>query len=103
MEQQLARAPVQAGAALRVLTAAAWLVTATAPGTMELGAAPFLGAWTAMMIAMMLPSAAPFLLLYRRGAGAADTALLGAGYLFVWSALGVAAYGEVRYGPTAPA
>jgi predicted metal-binding membrane protein len=31
------------------------------------GAAGFIGAWVVMMAAMMLPSAAPLVLLYRRG------------------------------------
>jgi len=45
-----------------------------------------------MMAAMMLPSAAPLVLLYR-GAGsdarAANTVPLVAGYLLVWAAFGV--------------
>ena len=32
------------------------------------GIVGFVAAWTVMMVAMMLPSAAPFVLLYRRGA-----------------------------------
>ena len=79
-------------------------------------AASFLGMWTVMMTAMMLPSLAPMLWQYRQAlrgkavaAGAAGgsaeappgphgmglgrlTALAGAGYLFVWAVIGMAAY-----------
>src|SRR5215468_10306280 len=62
-------------------------------------AASFLGMWTVMMVAMMLPSLVPMLLRYRR-AGAATgetrlgllTALVGAGYFFVWTLFGIAAF-----------
>ena len=54
--------------------------------------------WTVMMVAMMLPSAAPMLLLYiavvrRSGEGAArlNAYLLAGGYLFVWTLFSVAA------------
>ena len=83
--------------------AAAWLVTASAPDTMQLGLAAFLGPWTAMMAAMMLPSAAPFVLLYRRTAAGLQTAALAAGYLLVWSALGLLAYAYVSSELMAPA
>src|SRR5262249_54413315 len=60
-------------------------------------AATFLGMWTVMMIAMMLPVLAPMLWRYREGAGDARrrgrlVALVGAGYFFFWTALGAAAY-----------
>lgn len=45
-----------------------------------------------MMVAMMLPSAAPLVLLYRRTARAGETALLTAGYLLVWAVAGVPAF-----------
>jgi predicted metal-binding membrane protein len=102
VEQKLARTSIGAGAAIIVIAAAAWLVTARAPDTMGMGAWPFLGTWTAMMTAMMLPSAAPLLLLYRRGSRAVDTAALGLGYLLVWGALGYAAYAYVMWGPMLP-
>jgi predicted metal-binding membrane protein len=53
--------------------------------------------WAVMMIAMMLPSAAPIILLVvgtyrRRGAGApALTAMFAAGYVFAWTAFSAAA------------
>lgn len=49
----------------------------------------YVAAWTAMMVAMMLPSAAPFVLLYRRGASGGATTRLASGYLAVWAATGV--------------
>ena len=62
-------------------------------------AASFLGMWVVMMVAMMLPSLVPMLQRYRQaveGAGEARlgwlTALVGAGYFFVWTAFGTAAY-----------
>ena len=56
--------------------------------------------WAVMMMAMMLPSAAPFVLLYagavrgkacNDGTGALDVYALAAGYLLVWGAFSVAA------------
>ncbi|GEJ59245.1 DUF2182 domain-containing protein [Anaeromyxobacter diazotrophicus] len=62
-------------------------------------AASFLGMWLAMMVAMMVPSVAPALWRYRLALGGAGeahpgrlTALAGAGYFLVWSALGAAAF-----------
>jgi len=62
-------------------------------------AASFLGMWTVMMVAMMLPSLVPMLWRYREsvaGAGKARlgrlTALVGAGYFFIWTAVGLAAF-----------
>ena len=62
-------------------------------------AASFLGMWVAMMVTMMLPSFAPVLWRYRQAVGQAGetrvawlTVLVGAGYFFVWSALGLAVF-----------
>jgi predicted metal-binding membrane protein len=62
-------------------------------------AASFLGMWVVMMVAMMLPSLVPMLRRYRQAVGREGqarlgrlTALVGAGYFFVWTALGVAAF-----------
>lgn len=62
-------------------------------------AAIFTLMWLAMMIAMMLPSAMPMLILYRRAAvlyGEEHLGqvmfVLGAGYFFVWTIFGVIAY-----------
>jgi len=55
---------------------------------------PFLGTWTLMMAAMMLPSATPMILLHRLGAeGRVRTQLWSAafiaGYLVVWASVGI--------------
>src|SRR5204863_9565752 len=75
------------------------------PGT-DLGALGwFLGVWVTMMAAMMLPSVAPMVLLFARVSG--ERARRGraklvpvwmfvAGYLSVWTACGLAAYGIYR-------
>ena len=66
-------------------------------------AASFLGMWTVMMVAMMLPSLVPMLGRYRQAVSQAVggtgetrlgslTALVGAGYFFVWTLLGIAAF-----------
>jgi len=63
----------------------------------------FLGMWVVMMMAMMLPSLVPMLWLYRDAVGGIAgrapaprlgwlTALVGAGYFFVWILWGVAAF-----------
>lgn len=61
-------------------------------------AGSFLGMWSVMMVAMMLPSLVPMLLRYRaamthagQAAGLAwPTVCVGIGYLIVWAVLGVA-------------
>src|SRR5205823_3469377 len=64
-------------------------------------AASFLGMWTMMMVAMMLPSLVPMLWRYRQAVGRTGdgnmdlgwlTALVGAGYFFIWTAFGMAAF-----------
>src|SRR5215213_10289051 len=62
-------------------------------------AASFLGMWTAMMVAMMLPSLVPMLLRYRRAVGTMDarrpgwlTVLVGLAYFLVWTALGAVVF-----------
>ena len=62
-------------------------------------AASFIGMWTVMMMAMMLPSLSPILLRYRaalRATGTAEqgvlTALAGTGYFAVWTVIGVAVF-----------
>jgi predicted metal-binding membrane protein len=70
------------------------------PSQTWIGAAlSFVGMWLAMMIAMMLPSSLPMLLLYRRAAAFRGethlgwrTFVVGAGYFFVWAQFGVIAY-----------
>ncbi|HKC18191.1 MAG TPA: DUF2182 domain-containing protein, partial [Candidatus Dormibacteraeota bacterium] len=54
----------------------------------------FLAMWLSMMVAMMFPSVAPMVLAHRmvvrqRGEGPAATVAFVAGYLLVWTAVGV--------------
>jgi predicted metal-binding membrane protein len=65
---------------------------------MEEALGPFLGTWTVMMAAMMLPSATPMILLHRLGAdGRFRTQLWSAafiaGYLVVWASVGIVVWG----------
>jgi predicted metal-binding membrane protein len=68
------------------------------PGQGWLGAAgSFLGMWTLMMVAMMLPSLVPMLWRYRQAVAGTPrlgrlTALVGAGYFLVWSLFGAAVF-----------
>jgi predicted metal-binding membrane protein len=70
------------------------------PGQTWVGAASsFLGMWVVMMVAMMLPSLVPMLWRYRQAVGRPSdtrlghlTALVGAGYFFVWIVFGMAAF-----------
>jgi predicted metal-binding membrane protein len=62
-------------------------------------AASFLGMWIVMMVAMMLPSLVPMLSRYRQAVGEDGkarlgllTAIVGVGYFFVWTAIGMAAF-----------
>jgi predicted metal-binding membrane protein len=79
-----------------VFVTAAWVVTVTSPAAMDSSVAGFLALWTAMMVAMMLPSAAPLVLLYRQSATGLRTAALTSGYLLVWAAIGLAAYAYMQ-------
>jgi predicted metal-binding membrane protein len=88
---------------LLILAAGAWAATialargmAGMAGTMGLGLAAFVAIWTLMMAAMMLPSVAPTASLYAktfRDNRAARIAGLVAGYLAVWAAAGLPAFG----------
>jgi predicted metal-binding membrane protein len=62
-------------------------------------AASFLGMWVVMMAAMMLPSLVPMLWCYRTAVATTGnrglnrlTALVGLGYLFVWTVFGMALF-----------
>jgi predicted metal-binding membrane protein len=75
----------------------AWMRMAgqTWPGA----AASFVGMWIVMMMAMMLPSLVPMLWRYRQAVGSTGetrlgrlTAIVGMGYLFVWTMFGMAAF-----------
>ena len=63
------------------------------------GAGSFVGVWTMMMVAMMLPSLMPMLVNYRRSVRRAGltrlgrlTVIAGIGYFLVWVIFGTAAY-----------
>ena len=64
------------------------------------GFAPFVLAWTAMMVAMMIPATLPLILLYRtvarqrlnRGQARVGTAAVFAGYIAVWAVVGLPVY-----------
>jgi len=62
-------------------------------------AATFISMWVVMMVAMMLPSVVPMLWRYHEAVGRTRdarpgwlTALAGAGYFFVWTVFGLAAF-----------
>ncbi|HEY6314705.1 MAG TPA: DUF2182 domain-containing protein [Streptosporangiaceae bacterium] len=88
---------------LLIAAAGAWAATvvlargmAGMTGTMGFGLAVFVPVWTLMMAAMMLPSVTPTASLYARTVQSNRTAriaLLVLGYLAVWAAAGVPAYG----------
>jgi predicted metal-binding membrane protein len=75
------------------------------PGTDLGGVAWYLGIWTTMMAAMMLPSVAPMVLLFhrvslereRRDEPFVRTWVFSLSYLAVWTAYGLAAYGLYRF------
>ena len=95
-------------ALLLALAALAWWSTVdrmagmdAGPGT-DLGALGwFLGVWVVMMAAMMFPSLAPTVALYARMTrrrGLSRPLLFTAGYLLVWGAAGLGAYGLFELG-----
>ena len=88
-----------------------WVVTVDRMSGMDSGpgADPgalgwYLGLWVTMMAAMMLPSVAPMALVFRRvsserarrGRASVPTWVFLVGYLGVWTAYGLAAYGAMR-------
>ena len=94
--------PARRASWVLLIAAGAWVVVVwplggmgAMPGTMGLGFWSFLGVWTLMMGAMMLPSVSPLAALYVRGFTAARRGRVSAllvGYLVVWAAVGVPAY-----------
>jgi predicted metal-binding membrane protein len=102
------RARVGVVALLFGLAAIAWWSTADRMANMDAGPGTdlgtlgwFAGIWVVMMTAMMFPSVAPTVALYarmKRGRDAVAPLLFAAGYLAVWAAAGVAAYGIFRAG-----
>ena len=85
------------------LAGLAWLATADQMAGMDAGPGTdlgtfgwFLGVWIVMMAAMMFPSVSPTVALYAqmtRQRGLSRPLLFTGGYLLVWGAAGVAAYG----------
>ncbi|MEU9476638.1 DUF2182 domain-containing protein [Streptomyces sp. NPDC048191] len=97
----IADRPTAAYTGLVLLTAAAaWAWTALRWGAMGSGTMAgdlpaFLGTWTIMMVAMMLPATAPVASLYARTALVHRTPRViafTAGYVLVWAAAGLPAY-----------
>jgi predicted metal-binding membrane protein len=102
LEQALKRDRTIALAALALACAAAWAYLAamgpmTAPVAWSAGyAAMVFLMWAVMMVAMMLPSASPTVLLYarvlrREAGGKPATGAFAAGYVAVWTAFSAAA------------
>lgn len=97
-------------ASLLILAAAAWVLLVwqartTDPEiamrpTMGMGAPLFLAIWVAMMVAIMFPAAAPMVLMFarvyarkrERAQPFVPTWVFVAGYLVIWTLLGVVAY-----------
>jgi predicted metal-binding membrane protein len=79
------------GSAVLGASTLAWAVVIVQTGGMAMGFWPYVGAWVAMTMAMMLPSATPMLLLVDRlSPGATPLFLLG--YVASWTLFGIAAY-----------
>ena len=89
------------------LAAAAWVALVWQPHDMHVAmasrAAPFLAIWVVMMVAMMLPTAAPMILAFHSAQTAKrhpnvafdSTWAFVAAYLLVWALSGIAAYAGV--------
>jgi predicted metal-binding membrane protein len=77
---------------LLLVSVAAWAALLAMGDEMPMGAGLWIGAWTVMMAAMMLPSTSPLVLLYARQSTAPSSALLAIGYVAVWAGVGLAAY-----------
>jgi predicted metal-binding membrane protein len=115
---RLERGHIALVAALIGLALLAWIITDQRMGGMESGPGMELGSlgfyvtvWVVMMAAMMFPSVAPTVVMYERlreghrargkGAPADATALFVTGYLLVWTAVGLLAYGLLEFGRSA--
>jgi predicted metal-binding membrane protein len=75
---------------LAFATAIAWAGLIWFPQSMDL--AGFLTSWTLMMAAMMLPSIAPLVLLYR-----GSRVMMSAGYLLVWGLVGLVPFWAMEW------
>src|SRR5688572_8249209 len=95
--------PIGLTAIILAAALAAWIVTVdrmrgmdAGPGTDLGGLGWYLGIWVTMTAAMMLPSEARAALLVARLRRGLPTLLFLTGYLAVWTAYGLAAYGLFR-------
>jgi predicted metal-binding membrane protein len=104
--------PVPLAALVLAGALAAWIITVqrmrgmdAGPGTDLGGLGWYVGIWVTMMAAMMLPSAAPMVLLFARVSGEraqrgqaelVPTWIFVAGYLAAWTSYGLVAYGAYR-------
>jgi predicted metal-binding membrane protein len=95
--------PLGTAALLLAGALAAWIVTVqrmrgmdAGPGTDLGGLGWFLGIWVTMTAAMMLPSAAPMVLVYSHFSRSRRAGAFVAGYLVAWVLYGLAAYGAYR-------
>jgi len=85
------------------LAAGCWVIAVWQMNGMSMGTATqlgsfgfFIGAWVAMMAAMMLPGAAPAVLRRTRDGGVRAVPLFAGSYLAVWALAGVAVYAVYR-------
>ena len=81
-----------AGGIIAAAALACWAALVAMGDEMPMGTGLWLAAWTAMMAAMMLPSASPLVLLYAKRSTTVDSTLLTVGYVVVWAVVGLAAY-----------
>ena len=103
--------PVAVAGALLAVALAAWTVTYVRMHGMDAGPRSlgslgwYLGMWVAMTAAMMVPAAAPMVLVFsrvsrerarRRGLASVPTWVFVAGYVVLWTAYGLVAYGLDR-------
>jgi len=108
-EVAIARPSAKTGATAAVLTAtlglaaASWVVAVRQMNGMDMGVATQLGSfaffvalWVSMMVAMMLPGAAPAVLRRAHGSGVRAVPLFVGSYLAVWTLVGVAVYALYR-------
>ena len=103
MERLTLRARATIVASLLGAALVAWIVTVqrmrgmdAGPGT-DLGSLGwYLGIWVTMMAAMMLPSAAPAVVMFARAREQVQTWAFVVGYLLAWAGYGLAAYAVYR-------
>ena len=103
--------PVGVVAILLGVALVTWIVTFERMRGMDMGPGTglgplgwYVGVWVTMMAAMMLPSAAPMILIFsrvsreraRRGRAYVPTWIFVCGYLAAWTVYGLAAYGVYR-------